>query len=185
MRRTGEPANDRVTQIGVRRHRGGVSAITLEEAYEKWADELVGYATAIAGRSDAADVVAEAFAGRSRVHDTDGGDWHGAGEPRAYLFRCVLNTARMRARSAGRRRTRELRVSSWGGAVLDTPESLLGDPAVRDAIDRLSAQQRASIYLTYWDDMSPQRVADTLDLSVGTVKRHLARARASLRKALS
>lgn len=162
-----------------------MSAISIEEAYEKWGDELIGYATAIAGHTDAADIVSDAFSGLLRNGLSDRAGWNGAVEPPAYLFRCVLNAAKTAGRATGRRRQRELRVSAWGGAPAATPESLLADPAVSRAADALSPQQRAVVYLTYWDDMTPRRVAETLDISVGSVKRHLARGRSTLRKALT
>lgn len=52
------------------------------------------------------------------------------------------------------------------------------------ALVELSPQQRAFIHLTYWEDLTPASIAQALDVSEGTVKRQLARARARLRKAL-
>jgi RNA polymerase sigma-70 factor (ECF subfamily) len=45
-------------------------------------------------------------------------------------------------------------------------------------------QQRASVVLTYWEDLSPADVAIRLGISEGSVKRHLARARARLKELL-
>ena len=53
------------------------------------------------------------------------------------------------------------------------------------ALDALSVQQRAVIYLTYWHDLSVDQVADALDVGDGTVRRQFARARARLRGALT
>lgn len=78
-----------VTRLGRWRHRGGVSAIGLEEADEKWADELMGYATAIAGRTDAADIVSDAFWRLLQNGSRDSASRNGAVDPRAYLFRCA------------------------------------------------------------------------------------------------
>jgi RNA polymerase sigma-70 factor (ECF subfamily) len=55
---------------------------------------------------------------------------------------------------------------------------------VRDAVVALSVRQRAVIVLTYWADLDPRTVAERLGISEGSVRRHLARARAHLREAL-
>ncbi len=93
-----------VTPAGVRRH--GCS-VRIDEAYSKWADELTRYASALVGPHDAADVVADAFAGLLAAGDER---WASVIEPRTYLFRCVLSAARMRRRSSERRAVRERRV---------------------------------------------------------------------------
>ena len=143
------------------------------EAYEKHASDLVVYATALVGPSDAEDVVAEAMLGvftKAR--------WEKVREPRGYLFRCVLNQARMteRRRVTGRRKE----------AAVVTPLAT-DPPSVTDfgLLAPLSVQERAVIYLTYWVDLTPAAAADLLGLSEGTVKRYLARARAKLRKGLT
>ena len=40
------------------------------------------------------------------------------------------------------------------------------------------------IYLTYWLDMTPDSIATFLDLSEGSVKKHLDRGRSALRTTL-
>jgi RNA polymerase sigma factor (sigma-70 family) len=59
------------------------------------------------------------------------------------------------------------------------------DIEVLDAVVRLSVQQRAAVFLTYWEDLSPDVVAERMGVSPGTVKRHLARARKRLGELLS
>jgi DNA-directed RNA polymerase specialized sigma24 family protein len=161
------------------RHRWGVgSELTIEEAYRKWADDLVRYATVLAGPSDAADIVAEAFA---TILARGPQAWGAVREPRPYLFRAVLNAARMRARSRGRRERRERGVVDGVGGSAE----LMSDPAVARAVAKLSVQQRAVVFLTYWEDLRPADIAVFLQVSEGSVRRHLARARSSLRKVLS
>jgi RNA polymerase sigma-70 factor (ECF subfamily) len=58
------------------------------------------------------------------------------------------------------------------------------DPDVIAAVNKLSVQQRASVVLTYWEDLTPIEVSLRLGISQGTVKRHLARARARLKELL-
>lgn len=161
---------------------GVADQLTLEEAYAKWGAELVGYATALSGPTDAADVVADTFA---ELLGRDTASWDRTGDHKAFLFRCILNRARMNGRSAGRRTAREHNAAF---AVQDrlpaSGELRMSDPRVIETVRSLSPLQRAVIYLTYWEDLDPERVAQVLDTSVGTVKKHLARARARLRKAL-
>lgn len=135
------------------------------------------YATALVGSADAADLVAESFAGILRAGDER---WAGVRDPRAYLFRVVCNQARMLGR--GRRR-REVREARWlpTEPQVDPPS----DPSLLPVLDRLSVQQRAVTFLAYWEDMSPADIASALGISQGSVKRQLARARTALRKELS
>ncbi len=53
------------------------------------------------------------------------------------------------------------------------------------ALKTLTVRQRAVIHLTYWADLAPQVVADTLDTSLRTVERELATARTRLGEELS
>ena len=142
--------------------------------YERHSRELVRFATAITGPTDAADIVADAV-----VSAMSARSWPSVTNKRAYLYRSVLNTARNNSRSSQRRRSRELRV-----AEPDRVDDPLPRPDVFDAVRSLSPRQRAVTYLTYWEDQTPTAIADLLDISEGTVKRHLARAREQLRRKL-
>lgn len=154
-----------------------MTTISIEEAYRKWGDDLVRFSTALVGPADAPDLVAEAFANVLARGDCA---WATVVEPRGYLYRAVTNAARMSARGGARRRARELRWSD-GGIIGE----LLSDSEVRQSLDRLSVQQRAVTYLTYWHDLSPSAIASLLSISEGTVKRQLARARSTLREVLA
>ena len=152
--------------------------ITVEEASRRWSDDLRRYATMLVGPHDALDVVAEAVAG-ALTSDR----WVEVDDPRAYLYRAVLNAARMHARSQSRARRREEAVARL------TVDRSSADPApvdrqtdIREALDRLSPQQRAVIFLTYWEDLTPARIAEVLSVSDGSVRRQLARARHRLRE---
>lgn len=145
------------------------------DAYRANAADLVRYATVLVGPSDAADVVSDAV-----LAVMASGKWDTVDNPRAYFFRAVLNQASSHRRSATRRRGREERA-----ARLDVPA-----PAADSSLDAhralrtLSEQQRAVVYLTYWEDLSPAQIAALLAVSEGTVKKQLARAREQLRKVL-
>jgi RNA polymerase sigma-70 factor (sigma-E family) len=101
----------------------------------------------------------------------------------AYSRRVLVNTAT----SWWRRR--------WRG---EYPTELLPEQPVRDQTDRiverdaiwrllgaLPARQRAVIVLRYYEDMSEAEIANTLGLSLGSVKSHASRGLASLRLRLS
>jgi RNA polymerase sigma-70 factor (ECF subfamily) len=98
---------------------------------------------------------------------------------RAYLYRSVFNEAQTWNRRSRQRRDREWRLAG------DDRWELPGfRPDVREAVERLSVRQRAVVLLVYWADLDPSQVATHLGISEGSVRRHLARARAKLRKVL-
>ena len=169
-----------VTRKGAGWQRGGVNEVSLRDAYEQYAEDLVRYARLLVPRFAAADVVADTFADLLRTPD---GAWSNARNPKAFLFGAVANRARMHHRQDTRRRERERQVVAMRSAadviVDDPPDELL------EALLQLSVQQRAVTYLTYWHDMSVSDVAETLGVRDGTVRRQLARARARLRGTLS
>jgi len=138
-----------------------------EQTYRRYARELTRYATNLVGPFDAADVVADAclraFASKN---------WPEVVNRRAYLYRSVLSVATDHHRSTLSRRLREQRV-----AQREAVAPIEVDVDVLAAVERLSVQQRAAVYLTYWEDLTAEEVAGRMGVSEGTVKRHLARAR--------
>lgn len=158
--------------------------MSLEEAYSSYADELVRYAAVLVPADAADDVVADTFADLLRRPDRV---WARVRDPKAFLFGAVANRARMHHRSSGRLRHREQRVASLAranrGPTID--DDLHASEHVVEALDALSVQQRAVIYLSYWHDLSVSQIAEALDVTDGTVRRQLARARTRLRGALT
>lgn len=170
--------------MACRWHRSGVDGITLEEAYRKWADQLVAFASTVTARDDAADAVADVF-NHLLAHPAR---WDDVRDPRGYLFRCVANATRANGRSASRRYAREDKVWSTGlaqiGAATES-SAVLVDQRIGQAVAALSSQQRSVVFLTYWLDEPVDRVAKILGVRPGTVRRQLARARHRLRGELS
>lgn len=148
--------------------------MTDEEIYRKYADDLVRFATGLVGPFDAQDVVTDACLRAFRAEE-----WPQVRNPRAYLYRSVLNHAHSHHRSTLRRRIREMRTAA---PAVTWPYEV--DLDVLAAVDRLSVRQRAVIVLTYWEDLGAAAVAHQLGISEGTVKRHLTRARSRLREYL-
>jgi RNA polymerase sigma factor (sigma-70 family) len=143
--------------------------------YRKHANELTQYATMLVGPDEAADVVANAV-----LSCMSSRSWQGVSNPRAYLFRATQREAHRLTRLRWRRRSAEERA----GSVASHKPVAVTDTDIRSALRGLSLRQRGIVYLTYWEDLSPQQIATLLGISEGAVKRHLARARAQLREVL-
>jgi RNA polymerase sigma-70 factor (ECF subfamily) len=145
-----------------------------EGAYASNRVALTRFATALVGPTDAADVISDTM-----VSLLTSGKLEEAENPRALMYRAVLTKSRSHHRSLYRRREREQKFAD--GIATQDPDLR---PDVVDAVVRLSPQQRACVYLTYWEDHAPHDVAQRLGIGEGTVKRYLARARAKLREVL-
>ncbi|MBK5224019.1 MAG: RNA polymerase sigma factor [Acidimicrobiia bacterium] len=159
------------------RPEGSPASTELAEAHAAHAVELVRFATILVGRHDAPDVVSSAF---TRAWTAAG--WRDVANPRAYLYRIVANEAHNLRRGQGRRAEREHRDHMMRELTsLPLAESAL---EVRQGVARLSVRQRAVVFLTYWADMPDAEIAETLGISPGSVRRHLARARTHLRRIL-
>lgn len=144
------------------------------DLYERYGDELVRFATSIVGPSDAPDVVSDTMFRFWRS-----GKLVDASNPRALLYRGVLMAARSWQRSMFRRRRRERQTAER--LVTHDPDIR---PDVAAAVLGLSARQRACVFLTYWEDLPVDEVGELLEISPGTVKRHLHRARQRLKEVL-
>lgn len=142
--------------------------------YERLAPELIRFAHTLVGRSDAADVLSEAV-----VRSLASTNWSNVADRRAYLYRAVVSVASNHRRRAASQRRRDARL-----APPDDRELPNVRPDVRRAVLGLSVRQRAVIVLTYWADLTPTSIGDLLGVSEGSVRRHLARARAHLREVL-
>ena len=148
-----------------------------EAVYRNYSQELTRYATGLVGPFDAPDVVTDACL---RAFGTR--NWPDVVDRRAYLYRTVLNVANDHHRQTLSRRLREMKTASRE----DLPDPTASiDVEVLDAVSRLSVQQRAAVFLTYWEDLSPESVAQRMGVTTGTVKRHLARARRRLGELLT
>jgi RNA polymerase sigma factor (sigma-70 family) len=151
-----------------------VVAASDAEIYRKHADEITRFATGLVGPSDAADVVSEAV-----LRCIGSAQWASVTERRAYLYRAVFNEAARFHRSNRRRKVRDERFAKPEG--LYSPEIR---PDVLAAVDQLSLRQRAVVVLTYWDDLAPSAIAQLLQISEGSVRRHLARGKSRLKEVL-
>lgn len=149
--------------------------MTDEEIYRRHAPELLRFASGLVGPIDAQDIVTDAC-----IRSFGAPGWSSVRNPRAYLYRAVLNKARMHHRATIRRRAREHRA-----AVPNAAEDPEVDVDVLEAVAALSVRQRAVVFLTYWHDLPPNEIAELLQISAGSVRRHLARGRARLKETLA
>lgn len=144
--------------------------VTFEALYESHFTTMVRLAYGLVDtRQQAEEVVQDSFAAvYERFQRLD--------NPEAYLRVTVLNGCRrvLRRRMLGRRQP-----------VPPTEDAELGVSHVVDAIRRLPYKQRSMIVLRYDLQLTDREIADTLGMSVGTVKSTIHRALAELRKELS
>ena len=145
---------------------------------------LVGLAALLVDdRETAEDLVQEAFARLYRR-------WWQLRDPQAavaYLNRAVINAGRDELRH-GRRVSANLRRMIPRSEALASAEQdvLQHDEADRlwKAITRLPLRQRQVLVLRYYLDQSETEIADTLEVSRGSVKRHASRGLAALARCL-
>lgn len=145
------------------------------EVYRKYADELMRYAAALVGPSGAEDLLAVAVLGA-----LSSPGWRAVDNQRAYLYRVVLHEAVRSHRSTDRRLRREIRA-----AVPTEWEPSSVDVDVLRVLGRLTVRQRAVVFFTYWADLTPLAVAETIGTSERTVERELTKARQRLEILLS
>lgn len=147
------------------------------ELYEKYADELVRFATVLVGPSGAEDLLLDTVA---TVFTSP--RWPSVANKRAYLYRALYNRAANERRATQRRLAREVRAAAEAPATLDPP---LVDVDVLVALRHLTVRQRAVVHLRYWHDLAAPDVARALDVSLRTVERELAAAQRFLQEHLS
>lgn len=147
----------------------GDEAIT--ELFRARFDPMVRLATLLTGSVDTAEeLVMDAFARVApRIHEIE--------QPPAYLRTAVVNAARSHHRRLRLARRHTPR-----------PEVAVHDPEIDELwerLDELRPTERACVVLRYYEDLTAPQIADRLGLAVGTVKRYLHEASASLRDELS
>ena len=162
---------------------GDVSA--LNEIYARYGPMLLGYLTARVGSREQAEEI---------LQDVMLSVWDNAHrfEARSKVRTWLLVIARNRAINAFRKKNLPIiqlsDVFEFQSDDTGPMESVLRsdrDDAVRDAIARLPDQQREILVLTFYHQLSGQEIAEVLDISLGTVKSRLHRAKEMLRRVLS
>ena len=159
-------------------HVGGDAEARVEhdayEIYERHYREMVGLAQLLVGDvATAEDIVHDAtirlHGSLQRMRDPD--------RVLAYYRSIVLNLARNQMRRRGRTRAAEQRLRARTGDELihhdvRRPERA----AVLSAVVELPRRQQECVLLRHYSDLDERSIADTLGISVGSVKKHLHRA---------
>lgn len=146
--------------------------VSDEDVYAEVKSELMRYATALVGVSDAADLVSSAV---TNVLERKG-SLTKLDEPKPYLMKAVLNEARMRHRSATRRNRAV--VVLGGGHVEPEHDEVL------DVVMDLPPRQRAAVFLAYYEQYTPTEIAEMMGCRPGTARRYLHLARRKLKEVL-
>lgn len=159
----------------------GTTVDHLTETYQAHYRSLLGLAALLLDdTASCEDVVQEAFirvhSARSRVRDRD--------KTLAYLRQTVVNLSR----SALRRRILGLKLLSKPMPDMASAEEGAYDQLERDdlikAMRALQRRQREVLVLRYFADMTEAQVAETLGISIGSVKAYGSRGIAALRVAM-
>jgi RNA polymerase sigma-70 factor (ECF subfamily) len=147
-------------------------AASFDEFYRAQFPRLVPLARALCGPGIADDIAQEAMLATYR-------NWRTVRElaaPEAWARRTCANMAV----SAFRRRVAEAKAVVRLGRPGAGPELSPDDEAFWSAVRALPKRQAQSAALRYLYGMSVTEIAETLDISDGSVKTHLSRARAVL-----
>ncbi len=156
----------------------GAELVDIESLYRARQAEFRRVARAILGDSEAArDAVQEAFAQavRSRA------DFRGSGSLEGWLWRTVVNAARMHRRARDGRTPRQ--VDAFEPPHRNGHENE-PDARIRAAVASLPERQRLVLFLRYYADLDYAAIADALEISAGTVAATLSSARVSLKRQL-
>ncbi|MEU8823219.1 sigma-70 family RNA polymerase sigma factor [Streptomyces sp. NPDC048636] len=155
---------------------------TLDDLYRARRLDMIRLAVSLVDdRHTAEDVVQEAFAAVCRRH---GSRLDSLQDAHAYLHTAVVNGARSVLR---RRRTARAYTPPHHTEGAPVDERLLlaeEHREVLDALARLTRRQREVLVLRYWSDLTEAQIAETLNVSRGTVKSTASRALDTLEKLL-
>jgi RNA polymerase sigma-70 factor (ECF subfamily) len=135
------------------------------------------------GEGLAADTFRLAF-DRRAMYDTERAD------ALPWLLGLATNLIRnhLRSRSRGTRALGRLDVAptaDHADAAIDRAEAALLGPALSEALDGVRADDRDTLLLLAWNDLSYREVAEALDIPVGTVRSRHSRARIRVRARLA
>jgi len=153
----------------------------FRELVERHRDRIYGLVLRIVrSRGDAEEVAQDAFVRAWRALPRFRGDAAFA----TWLHRIAVRLAADRAAMLGRRRGREAPLDDPGAVHESRDDPRPHDEAkhMEALMERLTVAQRAVVTLYYYQDRSVEDVARLLAMPENTVKTHLSRARAALRK---
>jgi RNA polymerase sigma factor (sigma-70 family) len=154
----------------------------LRIAYDRYGGAVFHLATRLlANRTDAEDVVQATFIAAWQGRDTFDPD-------RGGLLSWLLGIARRKAVDRIRSMVRENRVADTVRALPDpppvdeSPDRVLDRLVVADELAQLPDDQRRTLELAFYDDLTHPQISAVTGLPLGTVKSHIRRGMASLRR---
>jgi len=163
-------------------HFRGGDEHALRIAYDRFGGAVLHLAQRVLGnRSDAEDVTQATFVAAWQGRETFDPD-------RGSLLGWLLGIARRKAvdriRSAVRdeRITDTIRALPQPAAPAETPERIVDRLVVADELAQLPAEQRRTLELAFYDDLTHPQISAVTGLPLGTVKSHIRRGMASLRR---
>jgi RNA polymerase sigma-70 factor (ECF subfamily) len=165
----------------------GLPAPSLEEAFARWQDELLGTLYFLVGnREDARDALQETFVKCWRHRQ----GLEAIENLKAWIFRIALNTGRDLRASAWRRRRQTL--VDEGSMVATTQRSPAGEAEhseelgrVRTALLRLRPEEQEVFLLRQNGTLTYEAIAELIGIPLGTVKTRMRLAIEKLRGALA
>ena len=174
----------RIPRVGIRR---SADAALTELYAAQWAPMVRLAYLLVRDQQVAEDVVQDALISIHRRWD----DLADQDRAVAYLRRSVVNGARsvlrhrkvVHEKLAVQAAQEATRLTSPGAD--EVALGTLGDAAMLRALDSLPRRQREVLVLRYWLDLSEAQIADTLEISPGSVKAHASRAMSALRSQLT
>ena len=154
---------------------------TLVEGYQT---QVYRLAARMCGESAADDVTQEAFVAAWRALPSFRGDCRFS----TWLYRLTTNAAIDLLRREKRHRNAdditELELSDDGLSPQELAEQGETQEAVRRALGQLSEEHRQVLLLRYMQELDYGEIADALEISEGTVKSRISRAKGRLRELL-
>jgi RNA polymerase sigma factor (sigma-70 family) len=153
----------------------------LRTAYDRHGAAVLYLAQRMLGnRADAEDVTQVTFVAAWAGRD-------GFDPQRGTMLGWLLGIARRKAVDRLRSAARDLRVTETVRAQLapderETPERIVDRLVVADELGRLPQEQRRTLELAFYDDLTHPQIATVTGLPLGTVKSHIRRGMANLRR---
>jgi RNA polymerase sigma factor (sigma-70 family) len=163
-------------------HFRGGDEHALRIAYDRFGGAVLHLAQRVLGnRSDAEDVTQATFVAAWQGRQTFDPD-------RGSLLSWLLGIARRKAVDRIRTAVRENRITETiralpePAAPAETPERIVDRLVVADELAQLPAEQRRTLELAFYDDLTHPQISAVTGLPLGTVKSHIRRGMANLRR---
>ncbi len=170
------------TEHELAEHFRGGDEHALRMAYDRYGGAILHISLRLLGnRADAEDVTQATFVAAWQGRETFDPD-------RGGILGWLLGIARRKAidkiRSAARddRITETIRALPEPAAAEDNPERVLDRLVVANELAQLPAEQRRTLELAFYDDLTHPQISAVTGLPLGTVKSHIRRGMQNLRR---